>query len=172
MRQFLLRLLVWGVIGIFWTDPVVLIAQTSSSVSSPNSATDPAGYQWTNAGVKAPGWQSQYPMSAQTTQSRPSFSSTTPFGINTTSGLTSNGENLRVAEGTLLRTDPKGQRLWIRTAEEKEMEFHYTSATQILGAGARVEGLVGTRQHYLRVRYANEGGRENAVQIEVQPGDI
>ena len=164
MRQILLLLSISALTGITWIDPPNLAAQANKQ----ESVNDTVGYQWSNAAAVAPGWRSQYPLSAQTTQGRPSFSSSTPLGINTTSGLTSNGEDLLFTEGELSRIDSKGQRLWIRTPEEKEMEFHYTSATQTLGVGASVEGLAHASRGYLRVYYTREGGRDTAVQIAVE----
>ena len=160
MRQILRMLSLLAVVGINWIDPPNLAAQQECK-SQP-------GYQWSNSATYGPGWQSQYPLGALTTQRRPSISSTFPFGINTTSGLTSNGENLLVAEGELTRVDRTGQRLWIRTPQEIEQVFHYTCATQILGASAKVEGLAPTRNSRLRVLYTREGGRDSAVHIEVE----
>lgn len=160
MRKIRLMLSILAVTGIIWIDSPGLIAQQ-------NGRPQP-GYQWSNTGANGPGWLSQYPLSAQTTQ-MPSFSSSFPLGINPTTGLTSNGENLLVAEGQLSRIDSQGQRLWIRTPEEKEMVFYYTSAMQTLGAGASAQGLARRSGDYLRVLYTREGGRDHAVQITMEP---
>ncbi|MBI4459187.1 MAG: hypothetical protein HY648_03885 [Acidobacteria bacterium] len=149
----------WVVIGLIGILPSSLVSQ-----QSPRPA-----YQWTNAGSRGPGWLSQYPLSAQTTR-MPSFSSTFPLGINPATGVVSNGEDLLVAEGRLINIDTVGRRLWVMTDQEDEMVFYYTDVTQTLGTGVSVEGLSQRGGSVVRILFTRQGGKDNAVHIELRPG--
>jgi hypothetical protein len=103
------------------------------------------------------------------TTGRLSFSSAFPLGASVSSGLASNGANVLAAEGEIFKLEPRNKRLWIRTPEEEELFFYYTSETPVLGigAGAGVEGLAPGSRKLLRVLYTQHAAIPKAVRIDV-----
>jgi hypothetical protein len=76
---------------------------------------------------------------------------------------------LQTAEGELTRMDADKQLIWIRTADDKEMQFSYTKQTAVEGTGGTAEGLGEMKGSYLTIDYKSEGGVNTAVKIAVQP---
>jgi hypothetical protein len=130
-------------------------------------ATQPErGYVWSNAATNSPGWRSQYPLSAMT-PGRPAFTQNFRLGLHESSGLTSNGENLRLAEGELVQLDLRSRRFRVRTPDQKELVLYYTDATQFLGITDGVEGLAPASGRGLRILYTQDAAIPSAVAIEL-----
>ena len=98
---------------------------------------------------------------------RPAFTENFRLGLNRTSGLTSKGENVRLAEGELAQLDLRAQRFRVRTSDRKELTLYYTSATQILGTTTGVEGLAPAGGRTLRILYIQDAAIATAVAIEL-----
>jgi hypothetical protein len=71
-------------------------------------------------------------------------------------------------EGTLMKVDSDAKTLTVKDADNKEMVFHYTEQTQIVGSEKNVQGLAAKSGSKLNVSYRVERGGNNATRIEVQ----
>jgi hypothetical protein len=71
-------------------------------------------------------------------------------------------------KGELARVSAEQQLLWIKTADERELQFRFTDETEIVGAEERVEGLATRAGAQVTVDYRAEDGVAIATRIEVQ----
>jgi len=152
---------------------LMLAATATILISAPRADAQGAaqpqrGYQWSNGASNSPGWRSQHPLSAMT-PGRADFTRNFQLGLNTTSGLTSNGGNLLLAEGELVQLDVRAQRFRVRASDQRELVLYYTSATQFLGTTTGVEGLAPASGRSVRVLYTQDAAIPNAVAIELLP---
>ena len=72
-------------------------------------------------------------------------------------------------QGTLVKVDDSAKTITVRDADNKEMMFHYTDQTQIVGSERTVQGLAGKSGSKLNITYKAERGANNATRIEVLP---
>jgi hypothetical protein len=77
--------------------------------------------------------------------------------------------DFKSAEGDLSRMDSAKGLLWIKGQDGKEMEFKFTSQTQVTGGDNTVEGLNKMEGTHLKIQYQVVGGSNNAVKIEIAP---
>lgn len=74
----------------------------------------------------------------------------------------------KTATGQLSKVDVKAKEITIKGADNKDMVFNYTEATQMTGVDGGPEGLTGKAGATLRVTYQERGGANLASRIEVQ----
>ena len=74
----------------------------------------------------------------------------------------------KTATGELAKVDAAAKEITIKSADNKEMVFTYTDATQITGVEGGAQGLTGKTGTALRVTYQERGGANLAMRIEVQ----
>jgi len=74
----------------------------------------------------------------------------------------------KTATGALSKVDVKAKEITIKGADNKDMVFTYTDATQMTGVEGGPEGLTGKTGATLRVTYTERGGANLASRIEVQ----
>jgi Cu/Ag efflux protein CusF len=74
----------------------------------------------------------------------------------------------KTATGQLSKVDVKAKEITIKGADNKDMVFTYTDATQMTGVDGGPEGLTGKTGATLRVTYQERGGSNLASRIEVQ----
>jgi len=74
----------------------------------------------------------------------------------------------KTATGQLSKVDVKAKEITIKGADNKDMVFTYTDATQMTGVEGGPEGLTGKTGATLRVTYQERGGGNLASRIEVQ----
>jgi hypothetical protein len=72
-------------------------------------------------------------------------------------------------QGTLTKVDIDGKTLTAKDADNKEMMFHYTDKTEVVGSEKTVQGLAGKSGAKLNVIYKIEKGVNNATRIELLP---
>lgn len=72
-------------------------------------------------------------------------------------------------EGNVSRLDEAARSFTLRDDDEKEVTFHWTSATRLLDAKGRAtepESIrIGAR---VKVRYAEQSGKRHAVEVKLQ----
>ena len=74
----------------------------------------------------------------------------------------------KTATGQLAKVDVKAKEITIKGADNKDMVFTYTDATQMTGVDGGPEGLNGKSGSTVRVTYQERGGSNLASKIEVQ----
>jgi hypothetical protein len=74
----------------------------------------------------------------------------------------------KTAIGELAKVDVAAKEITIKGADNKEMVFTYTDATQMSGVEGGAQGLTGKAGATLRVTYQERGGANLASRIEVQ----
>jgi Cu/Ag efflux protein CusF len=74
----------------------------------------------------------------------------------------------KTATGQLSKVDVKAKEITIKGADNKDMVFTYSEATQMTGVDGGAEGLTGKTGATLRVTYQERGGSNLASRIEVQ----
>lgn len=74
-------------------------------------------------------------------------------------------------QGELSRVDDVKQFLWIKRSDGKEMEFKYTSQTQVTGGDNSIQGLANMSGNLLLIQYQTVGGTNQAVKIEIRPAE-
>lgn|SRR5688572_30657884 len=74
----------------------------------------------------------------------------------------------QTATGQLAKVDATAKQITIKGADNKEMMFTYSDATQITGVEGGAQGLSGKTGANLRVTYTEKGGTNLASRIEVQ----
>ena len=72
-------------------------------------------------------------------------------------------------QGTLLKVDADAKTLTAKGADNKEMLFHYTDKTEIVGSEKTIQGLAAKSGAKLNIMYKVEKGANNATRIELQP---
>ncbi len=75
----------------------------------------------------------------------------------------------RVFQGTLLEIDSDSKTLTAKGADNKEIMFHYTENTEIVGSENGVQGLAGKSGSDLSVTYNVDQGTNKATRIEIVP---
>jgi hypothetical protein len=71
----------------------------------------------------------------------------------------------RIFQGQLVKVDAQAKSISVRGPGDKEMQFDYTDATQVVGE-KNVQGLAGKTGADLRVTYRDAGGKLTATKIE------
>jgi hypothetical protein len=71
----------------------------------------------------------------------------------------------RVFMGQLVKVDAQAKWISVKGPGDKEMQFDYTDATQVVGE-KNVQGLAGKTGADLRVTYRDAGGKLTATKIE------
>ena len=71
----------------------------------------------------------------------------------------------RVFMGQLVKVDAQAKWISVKGPGDKEMQFDYTDATQVVGE-KNVKGLAGKTGADLRVTYRDAGGKLTATKIE------
>ena len=74
----------------------------------------------------------------------------------------------KTATGQLAKVDVNAKEITIKGADNKDMVFTYTDATQMTGVEGGAQGLTGKSGATLRVTYVERGGANLASRIEVQ----
>jgi hypothetical protein len=69
-------------------------------------------------------------------------------------------------QGILVKVDSDAKTLSVRGADNKDMVFHYTDKTQVVGS-ENVQGLAGKSGTKLNITYTVERGANNAMRIEM-----
>jgi hypothetical protein len=69
-------------------------------------------------------------------------------------------------QGTLVRVDSDAKTLTARGADNKDMVFHYTDKTEVIGS-ENVQGLAGKSGTKLNITYTVERGANTAMRIEM-----
>jgi hypothetical protein len=71
----------------------------------------------------------------------------------------------KVFQGQLVKVDAQAKMIAVKGPGDKEMQFDYTDATQVVGE-KNVQGLAGKTGADLRVTYRDAGGKLTATKIE------
>jgi hypothetical protein len=69
-------------------------------------------------------------------------------------------------QGILVKVDSDAKTLTARGADNKDMVFHYTDKTEVIGS-ENVQGLAGKSGTKLNITYAVERGANTAMRIEM-----
>jgi hypothetical protein len=72
-------------------------------------------------------------------------------------------------QGELARVDDAKQLLWIKRSDGKEMQFQYTSQTQVTGGDNSIQGLADMNGSQLVIQYQMVGDTNQAVKIAISP---
>ena len=73
----------------------------------------------------------------------------------------------KVFEGALVRIDTNAKMLTVKGTDDKEWQFTYTDATQVMGPDRSIQGLAGKSGAALKITYRVEQGKNHATRIEV-----
>lgn len=74
-----------------------------------------------------------------------------------------------VFQGTVVQVDPDAKTLVVKSAEEKEMQFTYTDATEIAGAENTTQALASKSGESVKVTYTVDQGVNHANRVEILP---
>ena len=74
-----------------------------------------------------------------------------------------------IFQGSLVKVDPDAKTLVVKSAEEKELQFTYTDATEILGAESATQGLAGKSGESVKISYTVDQGVNHANRVEILP---
>ncbi len=77
----------------------------------------------------------------------------------------------KTALGELVKVDVDKKTLKIKSADDKEMEFRFTAATEVTGESRNVEGLATKTGTKVSVDYQGEGKNMVATKIAIQDAD-
>ena len=69
-------------------------------------------------------------------------------------------------QGILVKVEGDAKTLTVRGPDNKDMVFHYTDKTQVIGS-ENVQGLAGKSGTKLNITYTVERGANNAMRIEM-----
>jgi len=72
-------------------------------------------------------------------------------------------------QGTLVKVDAEAKTITAKDADNKEMMFHFTDQTQIVGSEKTVQGLAGKSGSKVNITYKAERGGNTAERIELLP---
>ena len=72
-----------------------------------------------------------------------------------------------IFQGSLVQVDSDAKTLVVKSAEEKEMQFTYTDATEIVGAENSAQGLAGKSGESVKVSYTVDQGVNHANRVEI-----
>ena len=70
-------------------------------------------------------------------------------------------------QGTLVKVDNDAKTLTAKDAQNKEMVFHYTDKTEIVGSENTIQGLAAKAGSPLIIEYTAAGGNNIATRIEM-----
>jgi len=70
-------------------------------------------------------------------------------------------------QGTLVKVDPEAKTLTAKDAQNKEMVFHYTEKTEVIGSENTVQGLAAKAGSPLIIEYTTAGANNIATRIEM-----
>ena len=73
----------------------------------------------------------------------------------------------KVFQGTLVKVDADAKTLTAKGEDNKDMVFHYTDKTEVVGAENTVQGLAAKSGTNLNITYSVERGTNNATRIEM-----
>jgi hypothetical protein len=73
----------------------------------------------------------------------------------------------RVFEGQLTEVDVDAKQMTVKGANDIEMAFEFTDATEIAGADDSVQGLAGKTGIQVKVTYRESEGKGTATKIEI-----
>ncbi len=71
-------------------------------------------------------------------------------------------------QGTLIKVDTDAKTLTAKDASNKEMVFHYTEKTEVVGSENSIQGLAAKSGTKLNITYSVEKGSNNATRIEME----
>ena len=72
----------------------------------------------------------------------------------------------KVFQGQLAKVDADAKQIIVKGANNQEMTFDYTEATQVLGPERNVQGLAGKTGADLKISYRDAAGKHLATKIE------
>jgi hypothetical protein len=70
-------------------------------------------------------------------------------------------------QGTLVKVDSDAKTLTAKDASNKEMVFHYTEKTEVIGSENTVQGLAAKSGSKLNITYSSQGANNIATRIEM-----
>jgi uncharacterized protein YdeI (BOF family) len=70
-------------------------------------------------------------------------------------------------QGTLVKVDSDAKTLTAKDANNKDMVFHYTDKTEVVGAENTIQGLAGKSGTKVNISYSVEKGANTATRIEI-----
>src|SRR5215471_12473166 len=70
-------------------------------------------------------------------------------------------------QGTLVKVDNDAKTLTAKDANNKEMVFHYTEKTEVVGSENSIQGLAAKAGSPLIIEYTAAGGNNIATRIEM-----
>jgi hypothetical protein len=70
-------------------------------------------------------------------------------------------------QGSLVKVDNDAKTLTAKDANNKEMVFHYTDKTEVVGSDNSIQGLAGKTGTQLNITYSVDKGANNATRIEM-----
>jgi Cu/Ag efflux protein CusF len=73
----------------------------------------------------------------------------------------------KVFQGTLVKVDADAKTLTAKGEDNKDMVFHYTDKTEVVGAENTVQGLAAKAGTKVNIAYSSQGANNNATRIEV-----
>jgi hypothetical protein len=74
-----------------------------------------------------------------------------------------------VFQGTLVQVDHDAKTLVVKSAEEKELQFTYTDATETVGTENTIQGLAGKPGENVKITYTVDQGVNHANRVEILP---
>ena len=77
----------------------------------------------------------------------------------------------KTVQGELLKVDTDKKLLRIKAADNKEMEFRFTTETEVTGEGQNIEGLATKTGTKVSVDYRGEGSNMVATKIAIQAAE-
>ena len=78
-------------------------------------------------------------------------------------------QTAQIFQGSLVQVNVEAKTLTVKNADNKEMQFAYTEATAIEGAGNSAQGLAGKSGENVKVTYTVKQGVNQATRIEILP---
>jgi hypothetical protein len=82
-------------------------------------------------------------------------------------GQQEKGQAEKAVQGTLVKVDAEAKTLTVKDAQNKEMVFHYTDKTEIVGSENTIQGLAAKAGSQLNITYTAAGGNNIATRIEM-----
>src|SRR5438132_7368118 len=77
-------------------------------------------------------------------------------------GAQQRAQEEKVFEGALVRIDTNAKMLTVKGTDDKEWQFTYTDATQVMGPDKDIQGLAGKSGATLKITYRVDQGRKRA----------
>jgi hypothetical protein len=82
-------------------------------------------------------------------------------------GQQEKGQQEKAVQGTLVKVDAEAKTLTVKDAQNKEMVFHYTDKTEIVGSENTIQGLAAKAGSPLNITYTAAGSNNIATRIEM-----